>query len=49
MNYPEYKHTYQKIKCYEQNVYIDSVATYKYIPEKKRLSLDKANLQSTRR
>ena len=35
MNYPEYKYSYRKIKCYDRKVYIDSVATYQYIPERK--------------
>ncbi len=34
MNYPKYKYSYRKIKCYDRKVYINSVATYQYIPER---------------
>lgn len=34
MDYPQYKYSYRRLRCYDKKVYITSVATYQYIPEK---------------
>lgn len=33
-DFPEYKHTYRKIKCFYRKIFIDSTSTYQYVPEK---------------
>lgn len=33
-DYPQYKYTDRKMRCYRKGIYVDATSTYQYIPEK---------------
>ncbi len=40
-DYPEFKYSYRKMRCYRKAVYVDCTSTYQYIPEKNMYRLIK--------